>query len=114
MNDNSHFAHAENVSIACLSDPEEEIRRKGVQYILEARRQFKADEDVRKFIPPEVNFASESFCNLVDLEMADKWEPPVTNDLSEEVILSALAQPLILDAYVSKQHSSSALQWSKL
>ena len=46
-----------------------------------------------------MNFASESFCNLVDLEMADKWEPPVTKDLSEEVILSALAQPLILDPY---------------
>ena len=99
MNDNSHFAHAENVSIACLSDPEEEVRRKGVQYILEARRQFKADEDVRKFIPPEVNFASERFCNLIDLETAEKWEPPVTKDLSEEVILSALAQPLILDPY---------------
>ena len=99
MNDNSHFAHAENVSIACLSDPEEEIRRKGVQYILEARRQFKADQDVRKFIPPEVNFASERFCDLIDLESAEKWEPPVTTDLSEEVILSALAQPLILDAY---------------
>ena len=99
MNDNSHFAHAENVSIACLSDPEEEVRRKGVQYILEARRQFKADEDVGKFIPREVNFASERFCNLIELETAEKWEPPVTKDLSEEVILSALAQPLILDAY---------------
>ena len=46
-----------------------------------------------------MNFASERFCNLIELETAEKWEPPVTKDLSEEVILSALAQPLILDAY---------------
>ena len=46
-----------------------------------------------------MNFASERFCDLIDLESAEKWEPPVTKDLSEEVILSALAQPLILDAY---------------
>ena len=99
MNDNSHFAHAENVSIACLSDPEEEVRRKGVQYILEARRQFEEEKEVRKFLPPEVNFGSSKFCNLIDLEAAEKWEPPLTKDLSEATILSALAEPLILDPY---------------
>ena len=99
MNDNSHFAHQENVSIACLSDDDPLIRKQGVEYILKARGEFKEDEDVRKFIPPEVNFASERFCNLIDLETAEKWEPPVTKDLSDEVILSALDQPLILDPY---------------
>ena len=57
-----------------------------------------------------MNFASERFCNLIELETAEKWEPPVTKDLSEEVILSALAQPLILEATIpSQQHTSSGV-----
>ena len=76
-----------------MSDNDQLIRKQGVEYILKARGEFKEDEDVRKFIPPEVNFASERFCNLIDLETAEKWELPVTKDLSDEVILSALDQP---------------------
>lgn len=99
MQDNAHWAHPENVVIGCLSDAREEIRRKGVQYILEARKVFDPEEEVRKFVPPEVNFQSEKFCDLVDLETVMKTEPPVTKDLSEVTILSALAKPLILQPY---------------
>ena len=99
MAGNSHWAHSENVSIACLSDPDEEVRRKGVKYIMDARKQYKEDAEVRKFVPAEVNFESGRFCDLVDLVTAEKWEPPVTKDLSEETLLSALASPLILPAY---------------
>ena len=99
MAGNSHWAHAENVSIACLADPDEEVRRKGVKYIMEARKAYKEDDEVRKFVPAEINFDSERFCDLIDLETAEKWEPPVTKDLSEETLLSAFASPLILPAY---------------
>ena len=99
MAGNPHWAHSENVSIACLSDSDEDVRRKGVKYILDARKAYKEDAEVRKFVPAEVNFVSERFCDLVDLETAEKWEPPVTKDLSEETLLSALATPLILPAY---------------
>ena len=75
------------------------LMRKGVKYILDARKAYKEDAEVRKFVPAEVNFVSERFCDLVDLETAEKWEPPVTKDLSEETLLSALATPLILPAY---------------
>ena len=99
MQDNGHFAHPENVSGACLSDPDEDIRRKGVKYILQARNEFNKEEDVRKSIPPEVNIHSDKFCNLVDLESVTKTEPPVTKELSEETILLALAAPLVLPPY---------------
>ena len=101
MAGNSHWAHSENVSIACLSDPDEEVRRKGVRYIMDARSAFKEEEDaeVRKFTSAEINFDSERFCDLIDLETAEKWEPPVTKDLSEETLLSAFASPFILPAY---------------
>ena len=72
-----------------------------MQYILEARRLFDKEGDVRKFVSPEINFKSEKFYSLVDFESSEKWEPPVTKDLSEEEILSALAKPLLLPSFPS-------------
>ena len=37
MSGNAHFAHPENIAIALLSDPREELRRKGVLFIMAAR-----------------------------------------------------------------------------
>ena len=101
MGDNGHWCHAENVVNSCLSDQDETVRRRGVQYILQARREYNKEGDVRKFVSPEINFQSEKFYNLVDLESSEKCEPPVTKDLSEEEILSALAKPLLLPPYPS-------------
>ena len=99
MQDNGHFAHPENVAISCLSDDREEVRRKGVRYILEARKLFNPEDDVRKFEPPEINFESKEFSDLVDLETVTKTEPPVTKAMSEDTVLAALASPLILPPY---------------
>ena len=99
MADNSYFAHQENVAIACLSDPDEEVRRRGVMFILAARRGHDEEDDVRKFLPPEINFDSSRFFDLVDLEKAEKFEPPLTKEFSEETVLSALESPLILPPF---------------
>ena len=48
------------------------IRRKGVQFIRQARQAFDKEEDVRKFVPPKINFESNRFCDLVDLHSAEK------------------------------------------
>ena len=56
LQDNSHWAHAENVLISMLCDEKEEIRRKAVLQIMKARREFDATNHPRKFIPPRVNF----------------------------------------------------------
>ena len=55
LQDNSYFAHPENLIIACLADPREEIRRKGMQYIMAARRNFDDKCHPRQFIPPKIN-----------------------------------------------------------
>ena len=87
------------VTIACLSDPDEEVRRRGVKFILAARREHNEEDDVRKFVAPEINFDSSKFCDLIDLESVEKFEPPLTKHLSEEEILSALASPLNLPPF---------------
>ena len=69
-----------------------------MQFIRQARQAFDREEDVRKFVPPLINFESNRFCDMVDLDSAEKTEPPVTC-LPDEVILSALTAPLILPAF---------------
>ena len=56
LQDNSYWAHAENLVISMLGDEREEIRRKAVLWILRARREFDSLKHPRKFIPPSVNF----------------------------------------------------------
>ena len=99
LQDNAYFAHPENVAVACLSDNREEVRRRGVRYILESRKAFNPEHEVRKFAPPLVNFQSQELHQLVDLETVEKTEPPVTKEMSEETVLSALATPLELAPY---------------
>ena len=59
MGDNGHWCHPENVVISCLSDQDETVRRRGVQYIMQARREYNKEGDVRKFVSPEINFQSD-------------------------------------------------------
>ena len=56
LQDNSFWAHSENLVISMLSDQREEVRRKGVLRILQARREFDPESHPRKFISPKVNF----------------------------------------------------------
>ena len=55
MNNNAHFAHAENVVIACPSDPSEDVRKQGLEFIKQSREAFNKDEVGSKFIPSDVN-----------------------------------------------------------
>ena len=48
---------------------------------------------------------SKKFYDLVDLETAEKTEPPVTKHLPDETISSALTAPLILPAFPNNTQS---------
>ena len=83
LQENSYWAHPENVVIACLADSQEEVRRKGVQYILEARESFKPECHPRQFIPPTINLEAIDFINLINWELEEKTEPPLTIEFSK-------------------------------
>ena len=70
-----------------------------MRYILESRKAFNPEHEVRKFAPPLVNFQSQDFYQLVDLETVEKTKLPLTKEMSEETVLSALAAPLELPPY---------------
>ena len=52
--DNPYFAHPENVVIALLADHNEELRRKGVLYILKSREEFDEDSHPRHSSNPRL------------------------------------------------------------
>ena len=56
LQDNSFWAHSENLVISMLSDQREEVRRNGVLRVMRARREFDQETHPRQFIPPLVNF----------------------------------------------------------
>ena len=89
LGDNAHFAHPESIVISLLADPTEELRR----------REFDQQKIPRQFIPPTVNFQEKVYADLVDLDSVVKTEPPLTKDISEDTLLSAMASPLHLPSY---------------
>ena len=56
LQDNSYWAHTENLIISMMCDDREEVRRRAALMILKARREFDITKHPRKFIPPSVNF----------------------------------------------------------
>ena len=97
--DNPYFAHLENVVIALLADQREEVRRKGVLYIIKARKDFDKESHPRQFLPPKINLEAESFWQLADWEQEQTTEPPLTMKMSNDEILKGLEEPIVLPNY---------------
>ena len=68
LQDNSFWAHSENMVISMFTDKREEVRRKGVLRIMKARRVFDPETHPRQFIPPQVNFKVNYFSIWIDID----------------------------------------------
>ena len=99
LQDNAYWPHSENLTIAMLSDSREEVRRKGVLWVIKARREFDPKTHPRQFVPPEVNFKAQNYFDLIDWNSTVSTEPPVTMDLSLDEILGIMREPFILPKY---------------
>ena len=99
LQENSYFAHPENIIIACLADSRVQIREKAVTYILTARDMFDQEIHPKKFLPPHLNIEATDYVDMIDWDIEQKTEPPLTMKLSREEIISARKQPLILPKY---------------
>ena len=97
--DNPYFAHPENVVIALLADQNEELRRKGVLYILKAREEFDEDSHPRQFLKPQINLNAKSYDQLIDWEQVQSTEPPLTMKMCKEELLKGLEEPIRLPDY---------------
>ena len=74
--ENSYFAHPENIVISFLSDTRDEVRRCGVLFILEAREKFNPEKHPRQFLSPKNNFDTLSYEEGVRFMPGDEHENP--------------------------------------
>ena len=91
LQENSYFAHPENIVISLLSDTREEVRWCGDLFILEAREKLDHEEHPQQFLSPH-----EDMINWSD---GQKIEPPLTKNMHKDEILKGFEQPIILDSY---------------
>ena len=91
--------------ISFLADKRAPIRTKAVNYIMKARREFDQANHPRKFSVPKLNFEATIYVDLIDWDSVDCTEPPMTIELSNDAVKSALDTPLILPAYPNHTQS---------
>ena len=97
ININGQFIHHENIILNLLHSPDETERRLGVQIILMKRDQHPSCSVLRSFVPDDhrVNMRALSLSelNIVPLSAA-VHEPPATERLSRDQVISFLDKPM--------------------
>jgi len=86
LNNNSYYAHPENMILCMLTDPESrENRVKAIDLIKivrakvsEPKRGRGRKRIVRRFETPEINWNASSYDQMIDLSQIELFEPPVT------------------------------------
>ena len=99
LQDNSYWAHPENILIAMLGDDREVIRRRAVLLIRSAREKYDQTDHPRQFRPPVLNFKAEFYFDMVKWDKVVVTEPPLTMDLDEIELLEIIGTPLQLPHY---------------
>ena len=69
-----------------LSDSDRGIRRDAVETIRSSWKHYQKypQGEVRKFQVPQLNFKAKSWVNMIDWELTDLYEPPLTRSLSND------------------------------
>ena len=96
INNNSYFAHSEQVLLTMLFDPEKKIRQKGARLIIAARmRAAKSKKkSVRPFLKPKINMAVKSYVDFMNLiNPKTIFSPPLLRDISDEEIWKQVENP---------------------
>ncbi len=94
---NAFFAHSENVLLAQLTSDNKVERNIAVHKILNIRKRS-AEEIVRRFKVPEINFKATKW---IDIAIADSkdTEPPFTLNMSEDDLKRIINNPLQVPKY---------------
>jgi hypothetical protein len=93
IQNNAFFAHPENVLVAMVKDDRAEVRRLGVQRVLQARRLHADDDEVRRFTVPDLNFSATDYVDIVDWECVPVTPPPLLAHISSEQLEEMLLLP---------------------
>ena len=105
VENNKYFAHTENMLASMLEDSDEVVRKEAVDRILDIRKKgtvnprSKYARGIRFFKVPPLQFNATHYTRMIQWKKKFLSEPPVTKELSDEVISSAIAEPLNFPKY---------------
>lgn len=85
IQNNSYFAHSENVLFSMLFDDRKEIRKLALKKILYIRDNVCDLTELRQYVKPNINFDCTNYVHMIDLEdKALLFEPPFTRNIPYE------------------------------
>ncbi|KAK3931073.1 Differentially expressed in FDCP 6 [Frankliniella fusca] len=94
IQNNAYFAHPENVLVAMVKDDRAEVRRLGVQRVLQARSQpAAAVGEVRRFTVPQLNFSATDYVEIVDWNSVPVTPPPLLAHIPSAELEAMLLLP---------------------
>ena len=100
VQNNGYYGHPENIHASMIEDSEEATRKEAVERILSLRKKgttnprSKYARGIRFYKLPSLQFSALHYTRMIQWKKKTLSEPPVTRELSDEVISSAIAQPL--------------------
>jgi len=89
LQNNSYFCHPENILLAAVADNDVCIRQQAAQHIISARHSA-VQNAVRVFDKNKIviDFAADTYFNMIDWSNTDVTPPPLLSDVSDEQINS--------------------------
>ena len=104
---NGFWAHHKHILFSMLTDDDTGVREHAVNHILAIRARGIPGE-LRRFVPPKINFSAASLTELVQWDEAIT-EPPLTMELSDSDLRDAVEAPLTYPPYMC--HSQAVERW---
>jgi hypothetical protein len=107
VQNNSYFAHPENILASMLEDADEAIRKEAVDRIISIRKKRLANprskyaRGIRFFKLPSMQWTASNYTKMINWKKNNVTEPAVTRELSDEILNSAIAEPLNFPKYPS-------------
>ena len=109
---NAFFAHSSNLLVAMLAEEDDEsIRKQAVDGIIEIRKIKehsnieRTDSGLSIFKVPKLNWDAENYTQIIDWDLKDFCEPPITMKLSDDEIRRFYSGDMFIPNYPSQSQS---------
>ena len=92
---NAFWAHPENVLLSAISDNDTSFKQIAISKIIQAREVVRhiCQSDVRKFIPPKINFDAPNYFALIE-DDAIITPPPLLSEFTDEQLIASIISPI--------------------
>ena len=106
---NFFWGHHESILVACLTNPDEDIRSRAIARIVQARQREVAGE-VRIFHLPTPVYTAASFENMIDWSSVQITSPPLLRKLTNNDLREYEEKPMVTNIPHNTQHLERLIQ----